>query len=388
MSKPSFGIYVHVPYCKSLCPYCEFNSYVQPDPPWRQLLESYQRELLARADLYQPATVRSVFLGGGTPSLAPGWVIAELLAFIHQHFDVLPGAEVTLEANPGTVDETKFRDFYQAGVNRISLGWQSTNDRLLRVLGRGHSAQDSRDAYSAAVAAGFRNISVDLIFAVPGQSMADLEQDLDHILTLNPQHVSLYALTYHEGTPFHKRRARGQLVAQSEDIELDMMRVIQQRLRGADYEHYEVSNYAKAGARAVHNSLYWQGAPYIGVGPGAHSFVHVQMQQGWRFEALRDPRRYLALWQISQTAGLPQADTVEWIETLTAQQLMSERMLCGLRTRDGVDMSEPCMQQAPPTWETAIQTALQRQWAVYQEHRLCPTDLGMEHGDSLASLFF
>ena len=384
------GVYIHIPYCKSVCPYCDFNSYVQPEPPWEALQAALLAELQARLPALVHGPVASVYFGGGTPSLAPASLIHSLLQAVQTQVGLQPHAEITLEANPGTVTQAQFAGFRAAGVNRISLGWQSTHDRLLRVLGRGHSAADSHAAFAAARVAGFSRVSLDLIFAVPGQSMADLHADLAAVLRLRPEHVSLYALTYHEGTPFHRRRARGSLRPAPEAVECDMMEEIERALCAAGYLHYEVSNYCLPEHRARHNSLYWSGGRYIGIGPGAHSFHHEAWQRGWRWEGLRDPKRYIERWQHPQAPGVPEPldGSSEWAECLNPRQMLCERMLCGLRHDAGVHLEEPVCQPFAAHVAAAADTAVQRHWAMLQAGVLRPTALGLQHADALAELFF
>jgi oxygen-independent coproporphyrinogen-3 oxidase len=386
---PDVGLYLHLPYCTSLCPYCDFNSYVDPKAPWEALTSALEREIATRAPVFATPW-RSVYFGGGTPSLAPPDTVRRLIEAARQAAGLAADAELTLEVNPGTVTEASLAAFREVGINRVSLGWQSTHDRLLRVLGRGHSAADSHAAYAASRAAGFDNISLDLIFAVPGQSMADLDADLDRVLALAPEHVSLYALTYKPGTPFERRRLRGTLTPADEDLEADMMDHIEARLSAVGFEHYEVSNYALPGRRAVHNSLYWRGGRYLGVGPGAHSFHHEAWATGWRWEAVRDPAAYIAAWQTPPPPGVPATGdgTVTWCEALTPRQLFSERMLCGLRQADGVSLQEPALAAHADTVAAGVAEATARGWGRVQGDRLIPTPAGLTHADALAALFF
>ncbi len=387
-----WGVYIHLPYCKSLCPYCDFNSHVQPKPDWAGLQQAVLQELQARRALMPQGPSQSLYFGGGTPSMAPPQMIAALVEGVRTTCGLVDAAEITLECNPGTVDTEKFRGFLQGGVNRISLGWQSTHDRLLRVLGRGHSAQDSADALDAAREAGASNLSLDLIFAVPGQSDEDLEADLARLVAIAPDHVSLYALTYKPGTPFYRRKMRGTLTPATEDVECRMMKRIEEVLTAAGYEHYEVSNYAKAGRRAQHNSLYWQGAMYLGLGPGAHSFLHRDWQVGWRWENTRQPAAYVTAWPPGATAAAsPPCEgdaSVGMVEQLTPRQLLSERMLCGLRQSDGVPLDEPVCQPHAKQVAQAAQQAVYHGWAQLQGKTLRPTALGLQHADALAALFF
>lgn len=377
----SFGVYVHIPYCPAVCPYCDFNVAVRKAPPWSELQSAIASELRARVTAVR-GTLNSIYIGGGTPSLAPPGTIAELLAAIRENIPGRP-REVTLEANPGTVTLASLESYLAAGVSRISLGWQSTHDRLLATLGRTHDAAASRQAARDVRAAGFDNMSIDLIFAVPGQTQDDLDADLDAVLAMSPEHVSLYGLTYHEGTPFERARRQGTLTPVDELTEAGMFTHIAERLTRAGYRHYEVSNFAKPGFEAVHNASYWAGTPYLGLGPGAHSFVRAGWQQGTRWENVRNPDRYL---KAPHAAGVPLdgAPDTSFVETLTPLDLVRERILTGLRLVDGIDLAtEPF---ASFDLESGAAEAVAAGLAERHGTRLKPTFDGRLQADTLAEL--
>jgi oxygen-independent coproporphyrinogen-3 oxidase len=329
-----------------------------------------------------------MYFGGGTPSLVPIESLAKLMDAARALFEWVPDAEVTLETNPADLGSQDFDHLLALGINRLSLGWQSTRDDLLRQLGRRHSAAEAADTLFSARRAGFDNVSVDLIFAVPGQTRGDLEADLAVLEEAVPEHVSIYALTFHPDTPFARRRQAGELVATEEDLEVEMMECIDQRLTAAGYEHYEVSNFARAGFRARHNSSVWSGAAYLGIGPGAHSFVHEDWRIGWRWESIRDPQDYLRVWRDERAPGMPEVAETEWIEELTPRQLVSERMMLALRTSDGVELHEPMLARFANEVAAAAAEAVARGWAVLEAGRLRPTAEGFRHNDALAELFF
>jgi coproporphyrinogen III oxidase-like Fe-S oxidoreductase len=313
---------------------------------------------------------------------------------------------VTLEANPGTVTRASLEGYRAAGVTRLSLGWQSTHDHLLELLGRTHDAAASRASAIAVREAGFTEMSIDLIFAVPGQTMADLEVDLDAVLAMSPEHVSLYGLTYHEGTPFHRARERGAITPVDDQTEAAMFTRIAERLTAAGYRHYEVSNFAKAGHEAVHNSSYWHGTPYLGLGPGAHSFQRDGWRRGVRWETVRNPRRYLETFKkarpvvpflgmassrgsVSSSSAAdvafsrPAAD-MAFREELGPVDLLRERILTGLRLDIGIDLAtEPfsAFDLAP-----AAARAVARGLASREGSRLVPTFAGRLQADTLAEL--
>jgi oxygen-independent coproporphyrinogen-3 oxidase len=334
--------------------------------------------------------VDSVYFGGGTPSLAPLEMIEGVKEEVGLVGRVVAGAEVTVEVDPATLEAGGYVGLRAAGVTRISLGWQSTHDELLRVLGRGHSAAESEEAYRFARAAGFDDVSIDLIFAVPGERLEHLARDLDAIERLGPDHVSLYALTYHEGTELFRRREQKRVVPVEDDLEAEMMAYIEQRLGAAGYEHYEVSNYARPGKRSRHNQLYWHGGRYLGVGPGAHSFARRGWEEGWRWESVREPGRYAAVWSADASRGRPREGdaTVTFVESLTARQLRNERFLLRLRTREGLDLAEPGLEEAAGEVEAAARDAEARGWLLRQATRLVPTSAGLMNADAVAALFF
>ena len=383
MSEPNapLGVYVHVPYCPAVCPYCDFNVAVRKEPPWDDFVSAVRNELAERRPGFD-GRLQSIYLGGGTPSLAPPDTIATMIRAVR---DSMPGEprEVTLEANPGTVTRASLEGYRAAGVSRVSLGWQSTHDRLLALLGRTHDAAASRAAAVAVREARFDAMSIDLIFGVPGQTMGDLEVDLDAVLAMSPEHVSLYGLTYHEGTPFFRARERGTVTPVDEATEAAMFTRIAERLTLAGYRHYEVSNFAKPGHEAVHNGSYWQGTPYLGLGPGAHSFMRDGWKSGVRWETVRNPERYLATFKIARPVGFL-ADATTFREELGAVDLVRERILTGLRLIDGIDLAaEPF---AAFDLAAGVAAAVAQGLARREGSRLVPTFAGRLQADTLAEL--
>jgi oxygen-independent coproporphyrinogen-3 oxidase len=333
MSAPaSFALYVHVPWCRHVCPYCDFNVRARQDVPDEDDATTLAAELRAWA-LQAPfagAALASVFFGGGTPSLYSPAAIGLVLDAAAARFGFESDAEVTLEANPGTVTVHTLRAFRAAGVNRLSLGAQSFDPALLRTLGRDHTAAEIHEAVAAARAAGFENLSLDLIFAVPGETLAAWAHDLDRALALRPEHVSTYALTYEPGTPFEGWRRTGRVVAVDEDDEAAMADLACERLAGAGYERYEISSHALPGRASRHNQRYWDGSSYLGIGPGAHSFAAAPLP-GRRWANERDPERHRALVQADGRA-------VATTEDLTLARAESDFVVTGLRRLVGVDL--------------------------------------------------
>ena len=344
---------------------------------WDAFAKAVIDELRGRAALF-PRELLSIYFGGGTPSLAPASVIASIAGEVRALFRGEP-AEVTLEANPGTVSAESLAGYRAAGVTRVSLGWQSTHDHLLRLLGRTHSAAESSKAAELVRAAGFDALSMDLIFAVPGQTMAELDADLDAVLALAPEHVSLYGLTYHENTPFWRSRALGKITPVDDAVEAAMFERIAERLVGAGYGHYEISNFAKPGCEAVHNGSYWRGVPYLGVGPGAHSFVREAWDRGWRWETVRNVDRYVGT-PVRDGRPLTGDPKVSWVEELSPLDMVRERVLTGLRLAKGIDISEPPFAGAALNIDEAVAEGL----ATFDGRYLVPTAAGRLRADDLA----
>lgn len=394
------GVYVHVPYCRYVCPYCDFNVYVAKRADWAGLGRSLVRELDARLPLFAGRTLHSLYFGGGTPSLAPVELLQSVMATVRaacargELVDAIN--EVTLEVNPGSVGPEQLDAWRTVGVNRLSLGWQSTRPQVLRALGRDHGPDESRDLVRMAREAGFDNVSLDFIYAVPGQALTDLDADLDELLAAAPEHVSLYALTYHEGTELWRRRAAGRVTPIADELEAEMMEHIHERLEREGYERYEVSNYARPGRRAVHNALYWSGGEYLGAGPGAHSFVHDDWREGWRWESVPALERYLAVWgsplleQARRAAPtrLPEGHdpSVGFVEHLSARALAGERLMLAARTRDGIALTSESIAAHHATFTRALDEAVARGWATVEGGVFRPTRLGLRYADSLGAL--
>jgi oxygen-independent coproporphyrinogen III oxidase len=328
----SFALYVHVPWCRHVCPYCDFNVYASSAVPEADDVRAYRDELAAWATRpewsgRQPETVH---LGGGTPSLLTPVSVGAVLDAA-RGLGLRPDAEVTLEANPGTLTAERLAAYRAAGITRLSLGAQSFQPDLLRTLGRDHSPAETCAAVAAARAAGFDNLSLDLIFAVPGQSLAAWENDLREALALAPEHVSAYALTWEEGTPFHAWRARGRLVAVDDDVESAMVDAAAERLAAAGFRRYEISSWARTGFESRHNTRYWDGSDYLGIGPGAHSFCAAPAPRRWW--NLRLPHRW-------RDAVARQGTAVDGEELLTPAEARADFVITGLRRLAGADVVE------------------------------------------------
>ena len=336
MSEPAeLGIYVHWPYCARICPYCDFNVVRDRGRGDAQtaLFQAILTDLRAQAASLSPRRLVSIFFGGGTPSLMdPDWA-GEMIETARGLFDAAPDLEVTLEANPTDAEAAHFTAFAAAGVNRLSLGVQSLDDDALAFLGRNHDAATARRAAEIARRA-FPRLSIDLIYALPGQSAAAWRAALSDALTLGPEHVSPYQLTLEPGTAFDRAVQRGRWSPPENDAAGDLFETTEAALSAAGFEAYEVSNHARGeGARSRHNLIYWRGGDYLGVGPGAHG--RLTTPDGARWSTLT-PTRIADYVASVETAGCGAAERTR----LSAGEEAQERLLMGLRTVEGVALDE------------------------------------------------
>jgi oxygen-independent coproporphyrinogen-3 oxidase len=342
VTSQAVALYVHIPYCLAKCPYCDFNSYAARVWPEDAYADALLTELAhaTREGIFPRGTATSIFFGGGTPSLFAPRTIARLLEGAARELTLADDVEITLEANPGTVDVERLAGFVAAGINRLSFGIQSFHPDLLLALGRRHSVEDSERALSAARAAGVRNLSLDLIYAVPGESLDACAADIERAVAIAPEHVSAYNLTYEKGTAMYRELHEGRIDPAPEELEVAMFHLVRERLGAAGYAQYEISNYAQPGRTARHNQAYWRGTPYLGLGAGAHSFTPRaadathhgdDASYGTRWETLRDPNRYMEAIRANGSA-------VASREELTRAQAMGEACWLGLRERRGLDL--------------------------------------------------
>jgi len=322
------GLYIHLPYCRSKCPYCDFNSYpLKEKDDLKHYLKALYEEINIYADQLKNVVLKSIYFGGGTPTLLSGVSIFNLLDTCIRRFKTEKFMEVTIEANPGTIDRKKLKILHEAGVNRLSLGGQSLNNHLLKKIGRIHSAEDVIDITFNARASGFKNINMDIMYALPGQTLEELQVTLRKTIDLKPEHISLYGLTLSPGTQFYIDNQNNLLDLPSEDTEFNMFEWSIDYLKKQGYEHYEISNFALEGKRSVHNQIYWKNQQYLGVGAGAFSYI-----RGYRYSNTKNPTDYikrLSCGDLPREAG----------EKLSLKKKMAETVILWLRTRDGVNIS-------------------------------------------------
>lgn len=325
-----FGLYIHWPFCEAKCPYCDFNSHVSRSIDQIAWRAAYLSELARAASETKGRVLRSVFFGGGTPSLMDPDTVADVISEIRKLWPTANDLEITLEANPGSVEAGRFAAYRDGGVSRISMGVQALNDADLKRLGRIHSATEAMRAFDIARNT-FDRVSFDLIYARQGQSLADWEKELKQALTLAVDHLSLYQLTVEQGTAFGDRYNAGKLRdLPDEDLGADLFAMTQDLCGAHGMPAYEVSNHARDGAQSRHNLIYWRYGDYLGIGPGAHGRLTLQGRK-YATECYSNPNRWLS--------AAETADTEKPRQLLAPSDQAAEFLLMGLRLKEGVDMS-------------------------------------------------
>jgi oxygen-independent coproporphyrinogen-3 oxidase len=329
------SIYIHYPFCKAKCPYCDFNSHVQSEINHQDFLECYNLELEFFAKKIGKRKITSIFFGGGTPSLMPSFLVAGILEKISNLWIIANDCEITLEANPTSVESQKFKDFKELGINRLSLGIQAFNGEDLKFLGRQHSLQESIAAIELAKKF-FNNFSFDLIYARPKQKIEDWRKELMQALEFSTNHLSLYQLTIEKGTQFFSDFKRQKFVMPDENLASEFYDVTNETMNGNGFEHYEVSNYAKKNYQSKHNLCYWQSGEYIGIGAGAHSRICFENENSRKRNAImmiHQPQLWLQKVKEKQV-GIQSMQIVEDIE------LIEEILLMGLRLKGGIEIKK------------------------------------------------
>jgi putative oxygen-independent coproporphyrinogen III oxidase len=387
LSASRFGLYIHFPYCLSKCPYCDFASTVAREVPEERYARAVLAELDLRLETAPEMTDRpldSIYIGGGTPSLWGPEHVDVILTRVQARFSIASGAEVTLEANPGAADARRFEGFRKAGINRLSIGVQSFQPSTLRALGRTHDAHTAVQAFKAARAAGFANVSMDFIYGAPGQLLESAVADADRAVTLGPEHLSAYALTLErealaEDVPLAKQLLRGELVLPSDEETLEMAQGIRAVYAAAGFERYETSNYARPGFHSRHNALYWTGGEYLALGAGATGFIF-QSSEPVRYSNHRSAERYL----FELAAGRrPEASR----ETLHRRELFEERLAMGLRLARGIDVRAVCEFFGEPfaKRESELERLMVAGFAQRSESRFALTARGADLHTSICS---
>ncbi len=373
------ALYVHLPWCVRKCPYCDFNSYERKgDLPDHAYVDALLRDLDSELPLVRGRPLLSVFIGGGTPSLFSGAAIRRLLAGIRDRLTLASDVEVSLEANPGAVEAARFEEFREAGVNRLSIGVQSFRDAQLAKLGRVHDAEEAARAIEVARRAGFDNVNLDLMYALPGDDLVGATHDLEHAIEFAPEHISWYQLTLEPNTAFERRPPP----LPPEELTLEIEASGRALLARHGYDRYEVSAYCQPGRGCRHNLNYWQFGDYLGLGAGAHGKVTLPESGAIeRRVKRRSPRTYM------DTVGTPDATAVERIDS--PQQIVVEFLMNALRLPEGVPFEhfEERTGQTRKTIEAPLRSALARRWVADRADALQPTAAGLQMLNSLVGMF-
>ena len=323
MKTNKLGLYIHIPFCVKKCSYCDFISFEGCDD---SLQSAYAKELIKEIKNYGSLydnrfEIDTIFFGGGTPSLLEENLISEILESIHNSFHVDEHAEITLEANPGTLTAGKLKTYLTAGVNRLSIGVQSLNDVMLKQLGRIHNTKEFLENYDLAREAGFKNINIDLMFAIPGHDLMIWANTLKSAIRLAPEHISFYSLQIEENTGFYDMLKKGEIQQVPDIVDRDMYHLAIELLKEPGYQHYEISNAAKKGSECRHNLKYWSMENYLGLGLGAHSFI-----DGLRFSMTENLETYLS------------GEKVKWQHMNSLSDNISEYIFTGMRKTEGIDL--------------------------------------------------
>lgn len=320
----TIGLYIHIPFCRQKCLYCDFPSWAGKEGQMQAYVDALTAEIRNRGKDYSNKKVVSVFFGGGTPTTLEIPMLKQLMQAVFASWDIAEDAEITTEANPGTLDAEMANALKKMGFNRLSMGVQAWQNRLLKDLGRIHTIEAFQENFKAVREAGFANVNTDLMFALPNQTMEDWQETVKNIVTLEPEHISAYSLIIEEGTPFYDRFEKGELEPVTEDLDREMYHWAVDYLAEKGYEQYEISNFAKKGRRSRHNRIYWQAEEYLGMGLGSHSYM-----EGERFHNIYDLQEYII-------ANGDVSLLKEEIEIITEEDALAEFMFLGLRLTEGV----------------------------------------------------
>lgn len=322
------GIYIHIPFCKQKCYYCDFVSFANCENLIEKYISALKKEI--KNTLKKEDKIDTIYIGGGTPSIIDSKYIKEILEEIYGIVGLDKTKEITIEINPGTLTKEKIIDYKTAGINRVSIGLQTTNDKLLKTIGRIHNFNQFKEAYKLIKNAGFENINVDLMLALPNQTIKDLMESLNEVITLNPTHISVYSLILEEGTKLNDLVDKGQIELPSEDIERQMYWQTKKILEENGYIHYEISNFCKKGYNSKHNSNCWKQHEYYGFGIASHSFIN-----NMRYSNVEDLEQYIRCIENGEYNKIRRVHEIE-----TKQAKMKEYMMLSLRTLEGIQIKE------------------------------------------------
>ena len=370
-------LYLHMPFCVRKCAYCDFLSFPTDQETQNLYTRRLREDIDAMGKKYGDIPVDTIFIGGGTPSVPDSALIVGIMEHVRKAFHVAEGAEISMEANPGTVTREKLTDYRRAGINRLSFGLQSANDRELKLLGRIHTWAEFLESFYLARECGFMNINIDLMSALPGQTRESWKDTLKRVTDLNPEHISAYSLIIEDGTPFGEKYGseEGRKLLPDEDSEREMYHETKRFLRDCGYERYEISNYAKPGRACRHNIGYWTGLPYLGLGLGASSYM-----DGCRFAVNSDMKQYL-----EEKPGM-----FTDVEKLTKKDMEEEFFYVGLRMTAGVSLPEFERRfgvSAKDVYPGLMEMFVEEKAAVFQGDRFVLTDYGLDVSNYIMAQF-
>lgn len=370
-------LYLHMPFCVRKCAYCDFLSFPTDQETQNLYTRRLREDIDAMGKKYGDIPVDTIFIGGGTPSVPDSALIVGIMEHVRKAFHVAEGAEISMEANPGTVTREKLTDYRRAGINRLSFGLQSANDRELKLLGRIHTWAEFLESFHLARECGFTNINIDLMSALPGQTRESWKDTLKRVTDLNPEHISAYSLIIEDGTPFGEKYGseEGRKLLPDEDSEREMYHETKRFLRDCGYERYEISNYAKPGRACRHNIGYWTGLPYLGLGLGASSYM-----DGCRFAVNSDMKQYL-----EEKPGM-----FTDVEKLTKKDMEEEFFYVGLRMTAGVSLPEFERRfgvSAKDIYPGLMEMFVEEKAAVFQGDRFVLTDYGLDVSNYIMAQF-
>ena len=325
-----FGIYIHIPFCKSKCFYCDFISFCNKEEYWEKYIDALKKEILFKKSDLIEKNITTIYIGGGTPSIIDSKYIMEILDLIKVNYSINENCEITIEVNPGTVTKEKLIDYKSAGVNRLSVGLQSTKNELLKKIGRIHTYEQFLETYNTARKCGFNNINVDLMLALPTQKIEDLDDSIKKVIELNPEHISVYSLILEEGTKLNDMVEKKEINLVDDETERKMYWLVKNKLEEVGYIHYEISNFSKKGLQSKHNMNCWNQEEYIGFGINAHSYIGNK-----RFYNIIDLENY-----IKNIEGNSFEKNVFVDEIQNEEDIKKEYMMLGLRKIEGVSIQE------------------------------------------------
>lgn len=315
-----YSIYIHIPFCISKCLYCDFNSYANKEDEIKRYVETLIKQIDNDNNITKEDICKTIYIGGGTPSYIDSKYIVEILNHIYNKYNIYDKAEITIEQNPCSMSKQKLKDYYDIGINRLSIGLQTTNNNLLKLIGRKHTYEEFLKKYNLARECGFANINIDLMLGLPNQSLDELKCDIENIVKLQPEHISCYSLIVYENTPMHSLKKDNNYIFPDDELERQMYYLVVDTLKDNGYSQYEISNFCKQNRESKHNLMCWNQYEYIGFGAGAHSFIN-----STRFQNVDNLDTYI------------NKNNIVVLETMNEKQLMNEYMILGLRLINSID---------------------------------------------------